>query len=98
MPGPHLRNQLLQRVYVSAVVARFVDGRFGDEGAMAKARIIEQAPEWLDTDGAFADVLMTVELRSSRGEIRSSSNAMRASTAGSLSPSMVERRMVSATD
>ena len=47
---------------VAHLVAGFVYGGFGDEGRVGKAVIVEQAAEGFGTDGAFADVLVAVEL------------------------------------
>jgi hypothetical protein len=38
-----------------------IDGGFGDEGAVGKARVVEQTLEWRESDGSLTDVLMAVE-------------------------------------
>ena len=50
-----------QRFEVAAVVAGLIDGCFRDEGAVGEARIVEQALEGGQADGAPADVLVAVE-------------------------------------
>src|SRR5206468_1643433 len=53
--------------YVAGFVAGIVDRRFGDEGAVSEARVAQQAAEGRGPDGAFADVLVTVEFGTHRG-------------------------------
>ena len=61
-----LAHKLLEGVDIPAVVAGLIDGGFSDEGDMSEAWMVEQNAEWFDPDGTFSNVLMAVELRSSR--------------------------------
>src|SRR6185369_8146674 len=62
----HLCNQLLEGVHVPAVISGFIDRRFSDESRLLQARMVDQTPERLQADGAFANVLMPIKLRSTR--------------------------------
>lgn len=62
-----LRHKSLERLDVSAIVAGFVDRRFGDEGGMGQAQIIQQDAEGLAADHSLADMLVAVQLRTTSG-------------------------------
>lgn len=57
-----LLHQALQHLYVPFLVAGLIVGRFGDEGAIGKARVVEQPAERFDADIALADMFVAVEL------------------------------------
>src|SRR5579864_7634069 len=57
-------DQLFQSIHVPAIVAGLIDRRFGDKGGARQTRVVEQPAERLLADGALADVLMTIQLRS----------------------------------
>src|ERR1700722_20814468 len=61
-----LAHKLLEGVDIPAVVAGLIDRGFSDEGDMSEARVVEENAEWFAADGTFSNVLMAVELRSSR--------------------------------
>jgi hypothetical protein len=62
-----LSDQLLEGFDVSAIVARLVDGSFGDEGRVGEAEIVEQDAEGFDADSSLPDLLVAVEFRSAGG-------------------------------
>src|SRR5580704_12186847 len=61
-----LVHKVLEGVDIPAVVAGLIDGGFSDERDMSEAGAVEQNAEWFNADGTFSNVLMAVELRSSR--------------------------------
>src|SRR5438270_8611686 len=65
--GGSFGDQRLQRVDILLIVTRFIDGRFCDESSVCRTRVVQQTPERLQSDAAFANVLMAIELRCSRG-------------------------------
>ena len=60
---PHKR---LQDVHVARIVARLVHRRLGNESAVLKPRIVQDAPEGRHSNRSFADVLVPVPLHRRR--------------------------------
>src|ERR1700758_325916 len=68
-PGRRLsrfHGKALQHAHIPLIIARLVQRRFGDEGAMSKARIVEQSAERLNTNIALPNVLVPVKFRPAR--------------------------------
>src|SRR5215472_3367417 len=55
------RDQILQGVHVSAIIARLVNRRFRDEGCMSRAWMIQKAAERLPPGLALSDMFVTME-------------------------------------
>lgn len=55
-----------ERLDVAAVVAGLIDGRFGDEGAVGEAGVVQQAAEGWEADGSLSNVLVAVEAGAAR--------------------------------
>jgi hypothetical protein len=65
--GGSFGYQRLQCVHVLLIVTRFIDGRFCDESPVGCTGVVQQTPERLESYTSFANVLMAIELRCSRG-------------------------------
>ena len=52
---------------VAAIVARLIDGRFENEGAAGKKRVIQDAAEGFEADFALTDMFVTIHARTVMG-------------------------------
>jgi hypothetical protein len=65
--GNSIHQQIPQRTHARfALRRRHIDGCLRDKRAVRKFRLVQQTPKWLAANLPFADVLMPVELRSTR--------------------------------
>jgi hypothetical protein len=60
--GLRLYDQFFQGIYVSAVITRFIDGRFRDERGVRQAEVVQQPLKRVPSNHSFSNMLMPVEL------------------------------------